>query len=60
MVTSEVEVKYEAAPLPAISPADEPEIAAIESAPSTSAGAELRRKLYIVGDGAIGKYTIYM
>ena len=60
MVTSEVEVKYEAAPLPAISPADEPEIAAIESAPSTSAGAELRRKLFIVGDGAIGKSTLYM
>jgi len=60
VVTPELEAKREDAPLPDIVPVNEPELPAAGKAPLKSPEAEYRRKLFIVGDGAAGKSTLYM
>ncbi|KAG7294533.1 hypothetical protein NEMBOFW57_004608 [Staphylotrichum longicolle] len=64
LATSEGEAKHEAAPaapVPAILPVVEDQVVATTIlARPTSSAAEIRRKIFIVGDGAVGKSTLYM
>lgn len=64
LATSEGEAKHDAAPaapLPTILPVVEDQVVATTTlARPTSSAAEIRRKIFIVGDGAVGKSTLYM